>query len=383
MKAVAATLFYDLDPRRSPSGSPESLISYVRRLADAHRVVPKRLLEILGTSCINGSNPKDWIGGTRDTGQLHGALRRAHTLAASLEIATSVKNLQAHTFTPLSSIIARNGIGGMSPTRKWCPECLREQRSSGAGLFDLLCWAPQAVISCSRHLTLLDSACPQCGRGQRFLTARPDITQCHWCGGDLLRPKNTTLLAHSDSRMWIARQIDDLLSDPEYALVPYRKDAVYWFLNTLSRVSNFRLTEIGELAGLDGVTVHGWGRSRHRPTLQYLLWLLLSAKIPLRLLLRDPEAAANQAFAFGIEQAPPWLKAKRRVQKRKWDHAQVRFTARKILANNPRASAARLISRSLGVPEGTIRYICADLLHPTRRPELSARSPISTAEKDA
>lgn len=367
------TLFYRFKPLRSNSGSPESLISYVRRLSEQHRLTPKRLLKILGDWTINGSNPENWIGNPDDLGQLHGYLGRARTLAEALEVATSVRHLKCHTFVPIANVIARNGVGGMSHYRKWCPLCLQEQSQQGLPLFTLLGWGPKAVTACSLHRVLLLDECSNCGKKQHHIPSSTDLSTCPYCQYDLLKYKRPTELGQSDSRVWIARQIEDLLSDHDYGFAIYETNLIGIFLDRIARTQNIPIMDIGESTGLAGCTVHEWWQGRNRPSLEYLLWILYSTKIPIRLLLDDPVSAANQACIFGIRRAPDWLTRKRRTTKRKWNHSEVRKRAKEIISKAPRKSVVRKISEELGIPEGTIRYICSDLLFPKRRPKLEIK----------
>ena len=168
-----------LKPAIDADRGPESLASYVVRLAHVHGVTPRQLLRVL--SGIDAVEP-----GAFTTGPLAEILCALTGYGQStfcwirrLEKATGLDCLGLCTLCQLHGLLARNVHGMLVLGRRWCPECYR---SGGDVTHEPLCWLLSDVQTCSIHGVRLARRCPKCDGPQHVLTTLPERRHCEVCG---------------------------------------------------------------------------------------------------------------------------------------------------------------------------------------------------------
>lgn len=91
--------------------------------------------------------------------------------------------------------------------RRWCPECLRQDREHGAAIeapcWHRAIWDVKSVVACPVHNLALVDRCPRCATSQDF--SGPSVGRC-WCGADLSlsprRPWQSPSSVYIADRLW-------------------------------------------------------------------------------------------------------------------------------------------------------------------------------------
>ncbi|KQP17052.1 TniQ family protein [Pseudorhodoferax sp. Leaf265] len=152
------TPLYGLALRRTEAGDPESIYSYVLRLAFEHRVIP---LALARTGLIAPQNNlRGELFMCRDGAALLGGSDFAMATCQSLSEATGVKDLHGGTLLPLRSIAASQQL--LSRVDRVCLSCIREDVCANRKTFGRLLWRLHCVSCCPVHREQLVevSTCP-------------------------------------------------------------------------------------------------------------------------------------------------------------------------------------------------------------------------------
>lgn len=174
---------FSIEPIGIGTWYSESFGSYLKRIAEAHRVSVTNLLQkvlLPGSNChIKKMHPL-WRSSLHS---INGSSDLAEVFVNLLENAT-YRNLNALTLLPLESIIGRSGRGVLSKQLKICPYCLYEFSKKGA-IFIPLIWWLQNVNVCPIHGTKLRCQCSFCDSNLKSISNQVPIDVCDKCGFSL------------------------------------------------------------------------------------------------------------------------------------------------------------------------------------------------------
>lgn len=169
---------YALSPAGLATDAIESLTSYLTRLAEAHRVSVRTLLDekILlllkppRTFKYEIQSSQSWLAATPEVAKAVECIRRL----------TLQQDLQNLTLLPWQHQLSTSFV--FHNVQPFCPACFEEARNTDAAVYEPLLWALEAVKVCLRHRRYLHFWCTYCGRKQPFLKldARPE--HCAHCG---------------------------------------------------------------------------------------------------------------------------------------------------------------------------------------------------------
>ncbi|WP_082550912.1 TniQ family protein [Pseudorhodoferax sp. Leaf265] len=157
------TALYGLQLLRTDAGDPESLFSYLLRLAFAHRVTPKKLEE----GCLNPSFLA-MFGRVPNATQLghSGAMilgnsRTALDFSGLLSSLTGARDLHRGTGLALRHLVGTQGL--ITERDRVCLSCIREDLSAGRTAFGRLIWRLSSVTCCPVHREALTDVgtCPK------------------------------------------------------------------------------------------------------------------------------------------------------------------------------------------------------------------------------
>jgi TniQ len=149
-------------------GTPmvESLTGYVTRLAAAHGVIVRRLVESEILPHFGRSYLLSPVEARRscsfwqhsETRALNGTGTLARDFVRVLELLTLRDDLRWLTLRPWAEVLPMQGL--LRRQRAWCPACYEEWRQAGAMLYEPLLWTLAPVTACVHHQRLLQQVCP-------------------------------------------------------------------------------------------------------------------------------------------------------------------------------------------------------------------------------
>lgn len=263
---------YNLPPNGMGTERVEGLVSYVVRLARAHSVNPRRLVEIeLGNANLAIAKFATAFF-RKDGGTVNGLGQYAELFAAVLAELTSRQDLCDLTLLPWKEVFPRNGQGLLARHPKWCPVCLDQQRRSGEGMAFPLAWSMELYSVCAAHRVDMENGCPSCGKTQPFFPRYPDLTICHHCRYPLADGRVHE--NHSHFELWVAGAIGDMV----------RRQSEPGFEPSLRRFQEFVLAQVNAATGgnraafcralgFDPHGVRGWLDRNERPSFTQFLTL--------------------------------------------------------------------------------------------------------------
>lgn len=321
------------------TGAVESLSSYVRRAADAHSVSPFQFLSATTNS--------------HALGNLNGYSESALLVANSIAVLAGVPDIAQATLLRFRLVLSGNAIQSVVPTRRWCPQCIELDVKKHEDGYDPLIWTIKPIGMCPWHDCWLESTCPHCFSQQRFLPGRfVHRTQCAACMGCLgVGARHTQ---PSPAELWNRAQLEDLLSHNDGPVFDGR--AFHLFIRTLRLRTNDCTMDLANRLGCNPASVHILNQSAtSHPMLTTALRFSASAQQPLRMILEEPVAAAQQVqFPFSTPRyAPP--EHPRVPRSILWS---LRDALRAAATSSPSASPRSVASicRDFGVTQGCANY---------------------------
>ncbi|WP_186830405.1 TniQ family protein [Mitsuaria sp. TWR114] len=208
------TLFYSLPLAGGGTSEVESLRSYVQRLAFAHHLRPRTLLERLverhpfaATKVHPKHIPANW--------EIHGACAVGSELVERLSAAT-LQELQISTMGRFGGVVSQMQLTRGGRDERYCPMCVLEC-DEGELPYGRLLWEVQCVEACHKHGVMLRTS-DECGAPSTMelrSTARPSLSGvCRKCGSVGHRCVTTELDGAGKGALADAQQVARLLALP-------------------------------------------------------------------------------------------------------------------------------------------------------------------------
>jgi hypothetical protein len=217
---VKRTRFFSLPPVGTGTPLVESLASYTSALAAEHRVnvgnfINGELIPLVHSDPQSRSTSVRPFQATRSftVGRgINGMGKLAKEFVSVLEWGTGCTGLDQLTLIPFSKALSSSNL--LSPSRKWCPNCLDESRQANSRIHEPLLWAIDGVKACHVHYEPLQEVCPHCelvSKPLRVLTSPGRCPRClGWLGRPMLSQTGSIDMMNSSIR-W-ASMVGDLLS---------------------------------------------------------------------------------------------------------------------------------------------------------------------------
>ncbi len=191
---VRRTRFFSLLPVGTGTPLVESLASYTSALAAEHGVnvgnfINGELIPLLHSDSQSRKTSVRPFQATRSftVGRgINGLGKLAKELVSVLEWGTGCTKLAQLTLIPFSNALSSGHL--LSPSRRWCPNCLDEWREASSRIHEPLLWAIDSVRACHVHHERLQEVCPHCELMSKPLRVATRPGRCPRCLGWLGRP---------------------------------------------------------------------------------------------------------------------------------------------------------------------------------------------------
>ena len=290
---------YALEPQGMGTPYVESLTSYIARLADAHSISVRNLLQCELLPCLeqsriaNPSNSVDyfWSDAAR---ALNGIGLLAKEWTQALQQLTLRNDLQYLTFLPWATVLTSQRL--LKFHRAWCPECYLEWRADGQPIYEPLLWSVTAVLLCPRHQRYLVQICPypDCQAKLPIFTSRFRPGYCTKC----LRWLGVTdqpQAVSGEEQNWhnyTARSIDNLLANNANAQrKPHLKNIPR--VIRACRARHGSAWKLAQKLHLSRRTLKAWLEDKQVPQIESLIRVCYFCGVPLYDLLTAEPAKIN------------------------------------------------------------------------------------------
>jgi len=291
-----AGVFFSLEPRGLGTGDVESILSYTRRLAEAHVLgvtwmVRKLVLEPLrrerGQRCL-------LFDPTKATESLSGYGRTPESYADRLSVLTLRPDLRRCT------LIGAEGVALETHWRRersWCPPCLDEDEP-----YDRLAWGLSTFRVCVTHAAELRSNCSGCGKSHRPLAVGAACGYCPHCGRRLGERTGATVMVDALSRgtyEFVAEHAAGLTIGPGVVTAALRAATQGWGARS----------QLARRVGVGSSSITRYVRGYGRPRLDVLLRIVAAGgsglaafadHVPVALV-SAPKSAMSEEFARRVE----------------------------------------------------------------------------------
>ena len=274
---------YHLEPIGIATPYVESLTSYIARLAEAHCLTPKLLLEReINSSSTQSSKRNNLFGIRQYSGEINGRGETAAKLVNLLEKVTLKENLKFLTLLSWSEIFPRKKL--IKTTRFWCPFCYQDFVAQNQPVYEPLIWSANAVITCSIHKTPLESRCRHCDRELPPLSSNSRVGFCSKCGkwlGKSINEKTRNFQKYSkDEIQWnhfVNENIEKLISVSNLLNKPMSKGLLAKSFNFyIDRLTTGNIAAFARMFDIPKNSVWMWSKGKSVPQIDTLLKICYS-----------------------------------------------------------------------------------------------------------
>lgn len=265
---------YSLEPRGIGSPYVESIISYIERLADQHRVpvyvlVNHELIPEMSKKLVTCSDLKESIWHKNLRTLLNGSLY-GEAAVKVLEKLTSRNDLTYMSLFSLTKIIGATGLVRL--TKAWCPECLSESQLAGH-IYEQLLWTLQEVMVCPKHHRYLQEFCPHCGHRNPHSAWHRKNGYCGICNGYLGQSKEKTKIGN-EFEIQSANVIGKLISDMPGVIHGFsQKNITNSIRKIIDERYNGRRCDFGREIGINRQYISKWYHGNKIPSFQNIIWI--------------------------------------------------------------------------------------------------------------
>lgn len=374
---------YALAPVGIGTPAVESLTGYLARLAAAHGVIVRRLVEseilpLLGRSYLlspEGMGRSSSFWQHSETRALNGTGRLARDLAQVLETLTLRDDLRWLTLRSWAEVLPVRGL--LRRQRAWCPACYEEWQQAGVGPYEPLLWTLAPMSVCLRHQRRLQHTCPHsaCCRALPLLGPRSRPGFCSACGrwlGSLLDERVGDAGALTDRELraqrWAGEALGELLAKaPGLSPSPTRARLAHVVDTYVEAVAGGNVHRFACELGLPMGTVAQWRWGKTLPSLALLLQACYRlGTTPWRLLTDDLDSVPRFVSERPRHTAPTLLDAPRRAQPRRqaFDSSAMRRALEAVLARDDQPPPPmRQVAKRLGHHHAELIQHLPELCH--------------------
>jgi len=293
---------YHLEPIGVGTPLVESLTSYVTRLADAHSVLPgklvtKEILPLLNAHYLyhDGRSIGDYqTAFWRESVTLNGCNMTTTRFVDALKQLTSRHDLLFLTMLPFAEVLSNRKL--MRHTRAWCSTCYEEWREGGQPIYDPLLWTLDCLNICPRHGQPFQQNCPNphCQRALFLLAPRGKSGFCprcnEWLGNTPQKEIQTLEAFEHEEWAWqqpAGNSVGELLAATPSLSKLLSRDR---FATYIDRMSEKSVAKIAHQLQVSWLTIQGWRQGLRLPQLDTLLQICSLLGIsPLQLLIGNGE----------------------------------------------------------------------------------------------
>ncbi len=279
---------YHLEPIGVGTPYVESLSSYIARLAEAHCLTPKLLLEReINSSNIQSSGRNNLFGIRQYSGEINGRGETASKLVDLLEKITLKENLKFLTLLSWSEIFPRKKL--VKTTRSWCPFCYQDFIAQNALMYEPLIWSVNVVSTCSKHQTPLETHCHYCDQELPPLSSSSRVGFCSRCGkwlGKKINEKTYNCQKYDKHEnqwnLYVNENIEKLILASHCLNQQISRDLLVRSFNVyIDRLTKGNIAAFARMFGIPKNTVWMWCKGKSIPQLDTLLSICYLLNIPI------------------------------------------------------------------------------------------------------
>ncbi len=264
---------YHLEPIGIGTPYVESLTSYIARLAEAHCLTPKILLEQeIDRINIKLSSQSKSFGIRQYSGEINGRGETASILISLLKELTLIKRLEWTTLVSLSEILPRKKL--VKTIKAWCPFCYQDFVNQNRTLYEPLIWSVDVVKTCSIHKIPLANSCDRCKKQFPPLSSNSRVGFCPKCGQWLGQENNENIhhvrrKVKSENRWddYVNENIENLISASQCSIKTMPRELIAKSLNLcIELLTQGNIAAFSRLLNFPKNSVWMWSKGKSVPS---------------------------------------------------------------------------------------------------------------------
>ena len=214
---MTPTLLYNIEPIGIGTPYVESLPSYIKRLADAHCVLPGVLLK--NEIFLESQEFYYYIAFFNyERKSMQISVDFIDEAIEILETKTGNQNIRNTTITKYGPRVYSELM--YRKYAAWCPKCYEERKLSGQPVYEPLIWCFKDIKICRKHNVNLVDVCPYCGKQVKRITYRARAGYCSYCQSWLGMNDFNDMWLVEKQDMLVYNRISDMLSQTPEIIKP-------------------------------------------------------------------------------------------------------------------------------------------------------------------
>jgi len=330
---------YNLAPIGVGTRHVESLTSYITRLAQAHSISVKDLLQadlLKGFIQSFSQNTREsqssaWL---RYSRAINGTRAWAKKCSDGFGKLTSRSDLHLLTMLPWASVIPTRGL--LKKSKAWCPRCYEEWINDELPLYEPLLWKFDFIHICADHHVILERGCPHCHKEIPHLSSRSYPGHCSNCGKPLFdaiaeaREISSMRSPEIKWQLWMIDHIGELLAYAPNLIHPPNPEIICKLYRTQTdRHFDGTVTEMARLLGVTWIAVKTWITGKYIPKIENFLRSCYCFGVSPLQVLTVEELISEET----IIRMPLWMEDNKRERPpRKLDKDWIRFEMEKVIS---------------------------------------------------
>jgi len=348
---------YHLEPIGMGTPNVESLTSYVARLAEAHCVLPVKLvmneiaLLVRPNFVLSSRNASLGKLYGQDISALNGTGTFTTNLVLALEALTLRNDLRFLTMLTWAEVISRTGL--LRRSRAWCPTCYYEWRYTDKVIYEPLLWSLDVVKICPHHHQRLLENCPHCQKQLSTLagSSRPGYcSKCvKWLGSFPKAQVDASLVLSENnftSQLYVVESMGELIATAPSLLSPPNRERIALVTSAyINHMTKGNLSAFSSLVGISDDLVGSWRKGKVIPTIEKLLLLTHCLEtLPLNFLTEEISAIEYQ---FDIASLPSKRQPQPKKHRKRVEPGRIHQGLLEALEKSPPLSLSE-VARRLG-----------------------------------
>lgn len=355
----APTTFYPLVPKGVGTLDCESILSYMARLAAAHRVSLNALCEFVREQTPDA----DWSSWHNPV--LNLSLRVPDSFLETVIRLTGQPSLWLCTFDRIYDLVHLRKSKNLRVQRH-CPICVKQAPFPGG--WNRLLWTVDIVEACPEHGVVFSDT--RCGADRKQWVYQSDRAYlpcvCRSCRKNAFACRKTEVRTASAQQIWVARQVGELVAAMSEGEV-FDAESLRTGIDHIIRNRWRNTSDAARSLGLAFTTVSLAATGSAPVSLRLLVSLCSAVDIKLVDLLRGRRVAIRKNCNPVV--FPRYFRAQRRPRK----EGDLRLTISRILQEEPHIGIVQLADR-IGVQTTVFYQKLPDVVQQLREDRLKRRA---------
>jgi hypothetical protein len=257
----ARSLLFGTTPYGFDGATRENIVSFFRRTADSHALLPRSLAYHLLVPLFGIPSPAaaDLMADECYRLELCGLSAKPARWVDALNRLTARSDLQKLTLLSFNNLVSSYQL--IEPSFRFCPACYAEDERLGRPKYDRLLWTIRCVTACSKHRRRLVME-PTFGKHSPLPFTVPGISRI-----DGTSLADAISKAASDQEIVVANLVSELIDDVSRIGAERRSSIADLLARAAESIFDGNCAALARYLGVSKSQLHGWMQTENLPSL--------------------------------------------------------------------------------------------------------------------